>query len=172
MKRLLLPMILMILITGVIFVSCAKEKPDSSVDTEKTETDGAKVTAKTTSSSKKTYSTPSRGSMTTTTFTGTPVYWPTTTKKPAAEEKKEEAKKEEVKKEETNDDESSTPVLPPQNDKDFPAVPEGMGDLPSFSDYLKPFPSFPSIDGGSSTPPSGSGSGGDTSITLGQNPGI
>ncbi len=166
MKRLLLPMILMILITGIIFVSCAKEKPEPSVDTEKTENEGGKITAKPTSS-RKPYTTPSYKTGTTTTTTAPPpVYWPTTTTTSTAakEEKKEEEKKEEPKVE------TATPELPPESDSEFPLAPSGIGNLPTFPGIPGNLPTFPGLNDGSTTPGAGSGASGDNSITLDEKP--
>ena len=77
MKRLLLPLILVILITGIIFVSCGKE--DAAPTTEP-ETTGEEVTTETTTTTAKkefpTFKTVPAGS--TTEFKGTPVIYPTT----------------------------------------------------------------------------------------------
>lgn len=76
MKRLLLPLILVILITGVIFVSCGKEDP---APTTEPETTGEVTPETTTTTAKKvlpTFKTVPAGS--TTEFKGTPVIYPTT----------------------------------------------------------------------------------------------
>ncbi len=79
MKRLLLPLILVILITGIIFVSCAKDEPATTTETVEEETKVENITAKPTSS-KKSVSTPSYAVASPTTTTGKPpVVWPTTT---------------------------------------------------------------------------------------------
>ena len=78
MKRLLLPLILVILITAVVFVSCAKEDTTPTTEPE-TEASEEVSTTTTTTTAKKTFQTfKTQAADATTAFKGTPVIYPTT----------------------------------------------------------------------------------------------
>lgn len=81
MKRLLIPMILLILITGVIFVSCAKDETPATTAETVEETEGKGEDKGTTSTTKEAWVAPTfkTEAATTTVKGGTPVHWATTT---------------------------------------------------------------------------------------------
>ena len=78
MKRFLLPLILVLMTTAVVFVSCAKEDTTPTTEPE-TEASEEVTTSTTTTTAKKTFQTfKTQAADATTAFKGTPVIYPTT----------------------------------------------------------------------------------------------